>query len=47
MVQTKLMYGFILCWLIALLDSVRLGLKQDKQDAAPNNALSHPLSTLR
>ena len=34
----KLMYGFILCWLIALLDSVRLGLKQDKQDAAPNNA---------
>ncbi|ABM26350.1 MULTISPECIES: DUF6677 family protein [Shewanella] len=36
----KLMYGFILCWLIALLDSVRLGLKQDKQDAvtAQNNA---------
>jgi len=34
----KLMYGFILCWLIALLDSVRLGLKQDKQDAVLNNA---------
>lgn len=35
----KLMYGFIVCWLIALLDSVRLGLKQDKQDAlTANNA---------
>ncbi|MGL5048204.1 MAG: DUF6677 family protein [Shewanella sp.] len=31
----KLMYGFILCWLIAILDSVRLGLKQDKQAAVP------------
>ncbi|WP_297896810.1 hypothetical protein [Shewanella sp.] len=30
---SELLYGFILCWLVALLDSVRLGLKQDKQDA--------------
>lgn len=29
----KLMYSLILCWLVALLDSVRLGLKQDQQDA--------------
>ncbi|QYJ78431.1 hypothetical protein [Shewanella acanthi] len=27
------MYGFILCWLVAVLDSFRLGFKQDKQDA--------------
>ncbi len=29
----ELLYGFLLCWLVALLDSIRLGLKQDKQDA--------------
>lgn len=27
------LYGFIVCWLVAMLDSLRLGLKQDKQDA--------------
>lgn len=27
----ELLYGFLLCWLVALLDSIRLGLKQDKQ----------------
>ncbi|MFV0595063.1 hypothetical protein [Shewanella sp.] len=32
----KLLYGFLLCWLVALLDSIRLGLKQDKQDTQSN-----------
>ncbi|QXN25525.1 hypothetical protein KVP08_002680 [Shewanella putrefaciens] len=33
----ELLYGFLLCWLVALLDSIRLGLKQDKQDAFTSN----------
>ncbi|MFB2639636.1 hypothetical protein ACE02P_16515 [Shewanella bicestrii] len=33
----ELLYGFLLCWLVALLDSIRLGLKQDKQDALTTN----------
>ena len=32
----ELLYGFILCWLVALLDSIRLGLKQDKLDTQSN-----------
>lgn len=26
------LYSFVACWLVALVDSIRLGLKQDKQD---------------
>ncbi|ASK67872.1 hypothetical protein CF168_02805 [Shewanella bicestrii] len=33
----ELLYGFLICWLVALLDSIRLGLKQDKQDALTTN----------
>uniref|UniRef100_Q0HZC5 DUF5683 domain-containing protein n=1 Tax=Shewanella sp. (strain MR-7) TaxID=60481 RepID=Q0HZC5_SHESR len=33
----ELLYGFLVCWLVALLDSIRLGLKQDKQDALASN----------
>ncbi|MFB2660831.1 hypothetical protein [Shewanella mangrovisoli] len=33
----ELLYGFLLCWLVALVDSIRLGLKQDKQDALTTN----------
>ena len=33
----ELLYGFLLCWLVALVDSIRLGLKQDKQDAFTSN----------
>jgi len=33
----ELLYGFLLCWSVALLDSIRLGLKQDKQDALTTN----------
>lgn len=32
----ELLYGFILCWLVALVDSIRLGLKQDKLDTQSN-----------
>ncbi|MFB2779099.1 hypothetical protein ACE017_08005 [Shewanella mangrovisoli] len=37
----ELLYGFLLCWLVALLDSIRLGLKQDKQDALTTNTAGH------
>lgn len=30
-------YGFVICWMLALLDSFRLGLKQDKQDKLDTN----------
>lgn len=31
----EVLYGFILCWLLALLDSIRLGLKQDRLATHP------------
>ncbi|MFB2685466.1 DUF6677 family protein [Shewanella mangrovisoli] len=37
----ELLYGFLLCWLVALLDSIRLGLKQDKQDALTTNTAGY------
>ncbi|MFG0457278.1 hypothetical protein [Shewanella mangrovisoli] len=37
----ELLYGFLLCWLVALLDSIRLGLKQDKQDALTTKTAGH------
>ncbi|QRK80120.1 hypothetical protein [Shewanella sp. LZH-2] len=36
----ELLYGFLLCWLVALVDSIRLGLKQDKQDSLTANTSS-------
>lgn len=36
----ELLYGFLLCWLVALIDSIRLGLKQDKQDSLTANTSS-------